>query len=416
MDFNSNNNHWYKKAIFYEVSITSFYDSNDDGYGDFRGLTQKLDYLQDLGITCIWLLPFYPSPWRDDGYDITDYCGIHPNFGSMDDFDNFIREAHNRNIRVIGDLVINHTSIDHPWFQESRSSRNNPKRDYYVWSDDDKKYLGTRIIFNDSMDSNWAYDPVSGQYFWHRFFASQADLNFECEDVHKEIINIMDFWLDKGMDGFRIDAIPYLYEEIGSANEGLPKTHEFLMKLRKHVDERYGAYHKVLLAEANQEVEELLKYFGNGDELHMAFHFPLMPRIFYSLAKEDTSEIIDIIKLSINIPEQCQWCLFLRNHDELTLEKVSDDFRHFMWDFFAPDQKMGLKLGFRRRLAPLLEDNRDKLGLLNSLIFTLPGSPIIYYGDEIGMGDRIDTIDRNGLRTPMQWDNSLNGGFSKVDE
>jgi maltose alpha-D-glucosyltransferase/alpha-amylase len=406
---------WYKSAIFYEVSLKAFKDSTNGGIGDFKGLIEKLDYLNDLGITCIWILPFYPSPWLDDGFDVTEYRDIHPIFGSMEDFELLISEAHKRNIRVIGDFVINHTSDQHLWFEEARKSKNSPKRQYYVWSDSDKKYQNVRIIFKDTESSNWTLDPSTNEYYWHRFYSHQPDLNYESPEVQEKILEVVEFWLDKGMDGLRVDAVPYLYEEEGTSCESLPKTHEYIKRIRSFIDEKYGKNTKILLAEANQMLKETLSYFGEGtDEFHMAFSFPLMPRLFLALATKDVTPIISIIRETLSTPDECQWCTFLRNHDELTLEMVEDEVRNFMWDFYAPEPRMRLNLGIRRRLAPLLDNKRDKIEFMNSLLFSLPGSPIIYYGDEIGMGDNIDLDDRNGLRTPMQWSDSKNAGFSEA--
>jgi len=405
--------YWYKDAIIYELHVKAFYDSNNDGVGDFPGLTQKLDYLQDLGINCIWLLPFFKSPLKDDGYDIADYYEINPDYGTITDFENFLDEAHRRGIRVLADLVVNHTSDQHPWFQEARSSKDSPKRDYYVWSDTDQKYAGTRIIFTDTERSNWTWDPVSGEYYWHRFFSHQPDLNYDNPEVRQEILNAMRFWLDKGLDGFRCDAVPYLYEREGTNCENLPETHEFCKALRQQIDLEYPD--KVLLAEANQWPQDLLPYFGDGDEFHMCFNFPLMPRIFMAVRREERRPIIDIISQLPEIPESCQWGIFLRNHDELTLEMVTDEDRDYMYYEYARDPRMKINIGIRRRLAPLLDNGRRQMELLNSLLLTLPGTPIIYYGDEIGMGDNIYLGDRNGVRTPMQWTSDRNAGFSRGD-
>src|SRR5687768_17025555 len=401
---------WYKDAVFYELSVRAFKDSNADGHGDLRGLTQKLDYLHELGVDCIWMMPIYPSPLRDDGYDIADYYNIAETFGTLDDFKTLIRKAHNREIRVITDLVLNHTSDQHPWFQASRSDRNSPYRDYYVWSDDDQKYKDARIIFIDTEPSNWTWDEKTGQYYWHRFYASQPDLNYDNPKVQEEMINIARFWLELGIDGFRADAVPYLFEREGTNCENLPETHAYLKKLRAVMDENYPG--RILLCEANQWPEDVRPYFGDGDEFHMGFHFPIMPRIFMALKKGRANDMLDILRRMPPIPDNCQWCIFLRNHDELTLEMVTEDERQWMWEQYAPEPRMKLNLGIRRRLAPLLDNDRRKIELANSLLFTLPGSPIIYYGDEIGMGDHIDLPDRNGVRTPMQWDDSRNAGFT----
>lgn len=401
---------WYKDAVFYEINVRAFYDSNGDGHGDLPGLTQKLDYLHDLGVDCIWLMPIYQSPLRDDGYDISDYYNIAKTFGTVEDFKTLLDEAHKRNIRVITDLVMNHTSMDHPWFQASRSSRDNPYRDYYVWSDTDQKYKDTRIIFLDTEPSNWTWDEQTQQYYWHRFYASQPDLNFDNPKVQEEMINIARFWLDLGIDGFRADAVPYLFEREGTNCENLPETHEYLKKLRAFMDTNYPG--RILLCEANQWPEDVRPYFGEGDEFHMGFHFPIMPRIYMALKKQRADDMVEILRRTPAIPDNCQWCVFLRNHDELTLEMVTEEERQWMWQQYAPEPRMKLNLGIRRRLAPLLDNDRRKIELINSILFTLPGSPIIYYGDEIGMGDNISLPDRNGVRTPMQWDSSPNGGFS----
>ena len=401
---------WYKSAIFYEISLKSFRDSNGDGIGDFQGLIQKLDYLKDFGIDCIWLLPFYPSPWKDDGYDVSDYVNIHNAFGSMDDFNLLIEECHKRNIKVIADFVINHTSDQHAWFQESRISRASEYRDYYVWSDTNTKYPNTRIIFLDHELSNWTLDPLTNQYYWHRFYSHQPDLNFENEKVQDEVFKILDFWFSKGLDGFRVDAVPYLFEQDGTSSESLPQTHAFIKKLRAYIDRHYPG--KILIAEANQMPDETVAYFGNGlDEFHMNFYFPLMPRIFLAMAKKNFRPIRDII-ITTSIPDTCQWLFFLRNHDELTLEMVSEEERQFLWHYYAPEQRMRLNLGIRRRLAPLMNNDLRKLQFIKGLLFSLPGTPILYYGDEIGMGDNIQLNDRDGVRTPMQWNSSSNAGFS----
>jgi maltose alpha-D-glucosyltransferase / alpha-amylase len=404
---------WYKDAIIYQVHVRTFIDSNGDGIGDFHGLAQRMDYVQELGVNAIWLMPFFPSPLRDDGYDISDYRSVHPSYGTLDDFKTFLANAHDRGIRVIIEMVANHTSDQHPWFQESRSSRDNPKRDWYVWSDTDAGYRGTRIIFLDTEMSNWAWDPVSKSYYWHRFFSHQPDLNYDNPAVREEMWNVMKFWLELGVDGFRLDAVPYLIEREGTSCENLPETHEVIRELRRKVDEQFPG--TMLLAEANQWPADLRPYFGNGDEFHMAFHFPLMPRMFMGLRLEDRKPITEILQQTPEIPASCQWCLFLRNHDELTLEMVTDIERDYMYDLYATDKGMRLNLGIRRRLAPLLDNDRRRIELMNGMLMSLPGTPIIYYGDEIGMGDNIHLGDRNGVRTPMQWSGGWNGGFSSAD-
>src|SRR6266540_3761464 len=404
---------WYKDAIFYEVPVRSFYDSNADGLGDFPGITEKLDYIQQLGADCIWLLPFFPSPLKDDGYDISDFCGVKSDYGTLDDFRRFLDAAHARGIRVVTDLVMNHTSDQHPWYQEARRSPSSPKRDYYVWSDDPERYAGTRIIFTDTETSNWAWDPVAGTHYWHRFFSHQPDLNYDNPKVQQAMFDVVSFWLDLGLDGFRCDAVPYLFEREGTSCENLPETHEYLQRLRAHVDERFPG--SVLLAEANQWPADVRQYLGTGDEFHMAFHFPLMPRLFMALRREDRAPIIEILQQTPEIPESCQWGLFLRNHDELTLEMVTDADRDYMYTEYAKDPKMRLNFGIRRRLAPLMENGRRQMELLNSLLLSMPGSPVIYYGDEIGMGDNVYLGDRAGVRTPMQWSGDKNAGFSRAD-
>jgi maltose alpha-D-glucosyltransferase / alpha-amylase len=404
---------WYKDAVFYEVYVRGFYDANGDGDGDLIGLTSRLDYLQELGVDCLWLMPIYASPLKDDGYDIADFRQIHPTIGTVADFEALSKAAHSRGIRIIADLVLNHTSDQHPWFQEARRDRNSPKRNYYVWSDTDQVYKGTRIIFRDTETSNWTWDPIARQYYWHRFFSHQPDLNFDNPAVHQEMLDIMGFWLDRGIDGFRVDAVPYLYEREGTSCENLPETHGFLKKMREFVDTNYPG--TLLLAEANQWPSDLLPYFGNGDEFHMAFNFPLMPRLFMALRREDSRPIIEIMDQMPEIPLSCQWALFLRNHDELTLEMVTDDERDYMYMEYAKDPRMRLNLGIRRRLAPLMDNGRHQIELMHSLLFTLPGSPVLYYGDEIGMGDNIHLGDRNGVRTPMQWSGDRNAGFSRAD-
>ncbi len=409
---------WYKNAVFYEVYVRAFQDSNADGHGDLKGLTHKLDYIKDLGIDCIWLLPIYPSPLKDDGYDIADYYGVHPDFGSIEDFKKLLDEAHLRGIRVVADLVLNHTSDQHTWFQSARLNRKSPYRDFYVWSDTDQKYQGTRIIFVDTEPSNWTWDEVAEQFFWHRFYSSQPDLNFDNPDVREEMKKIAAFWLDMGIDGFRADAVPYLFEREGTSNENLSETHDYLKELRAFMDEYYPG--RILLCEANMWPEDVRPYFGNPDqpgeaEFHMGFHFPIMPRIFMAIRKGDISDMVDILNRTPQIPYSCQWCTFLRNHDELTLEMVTESERQWMWQEYAPDPRMRLNLGIRRRLAPLLDNDRCKIEVANSLLFTLIGSPIIYYGDEIGMGDNIWLHDRNGVRTPMQWDPTPSAGFSSAN-
>jgi maltose alpha-D-glucosyltransferase/alpha-amylase len=406
------NNLWYKDAIFYEVYVRAYYDSNGDGHGDIPGLIEKLDYIKDLGIDCLWLLPIYPSPLKDDGYDIADYYGVQLDFGTVDDFRNLIKAVHDRGMRIITDLVLNHTSDQHAWFQDARNSKESPYRSYYVWSDTDQKYKGARIIFLDTEKSNWTWDETAGQFFWHRFYASQPDLNYDNPEVQKQMLNVMKFWLNLGIDGFRADAVPYLFEREGTDCENLPETHAYLKTIRKYIDVNFPG--RILLAEANQWPEDVRRYFGEGDEFHMGFHFPVMPRVFMALRKGDRKPLEWILNRTPPIPEKCQWCTFLRNHDELTLEMVTEQERQWMWEEFAPELRMRLNLGIRRRLAPLLDNDRRKIELAYSLIFSLPGSPIIYYGDEIGMGDNIWLDDRNGVRTPMQWDNTLNSGFSSA--
>ncbi len=405
---------WYKDAILYQLHVKSFFDSNDDGIGDFAGLTAKLDYVQSLGVTALWLLPFYPSPQRDDGYDIADYRDVHPNYGTMRDFRHFVREAHARGLKVITELVINHTSDQHPWFQKARRARKgSAARNFYVWSETDQKYAGTRIIFTDTEGSNWSWDPVAESYFWHRFFSHQPDLNFDNPRVVEAVIRTMGYWLDIGVDGLRLDAIPYLFERDGTNNENLPETHAVVKKVRAALDARFAD--RMLLAEANQWPEDVRPYFGDGDECHMAFHFPLMPRIYMALAQEDRHPVTDIMRQTPSIPDNCQWAIFLRNHDELTLEMVSDRERDYLWKFYATDPRAKLNLGIRRRLAPLLDNDRRKIELLNALLMSMPGTPIVYYGDEIGMGDNLYLGDRNGVRTPMQWSPDRNAGFSRAD-
>ena len=405
---------WYRDAIIYELHVRSFADSNGDGIGDFKGVTRRLDYLEELGVTALWILPFYPSPLRDDGYDIADYRRVNPDYGTLDDFRTFLEEAHRRGLRVITELVINHTSDQHPWFQRARRApAGSPEREFYVWTDDPELYSDARIIFKDFEPSNWTWDPVAGQYYWHRFYHHQPDLNFENPQVQEELFQILDFWLEMGVDGLRLDAIPYLYQRDGTNCENLPRTHAFLKKLRAHVDRNFS--NRMLLAEANQWPEDAAAYFGDGDECHMNFHFPLMPRLFMAARMEDRFPIRDILDQTPEIPEGCQWGLFLRNHDELTLEMVTDEERDYMYRVYAEDPTARINLGIRRRLAPLLKNNRRQIELLNSLLFSLPGTPILYYGDEIGMGDNFYLGDRHGVRTPMQWSGDRNAGFSTAN-
>lgn len=405
---------WYKDAVIYQLHVRSFYDSNDDGIGDFRGLVQKLDYLKELGVNTIWLLPFYPSPLKDDGYDIADYKQINPSYGDLRDFKAFMRGAHERGLRVITELVINHTSDEHEWFQLSRRAPPGSYwRNFYVWSDDPQKYKEARIIFKDFESSNWSYDPVAKSYYWHRFYSHQPDLNFDNPEVKKRIFRLVDYWMQMGVDGMRLDAVPYLFEREGTSCENLPETHQFLKEMRAYLEERYPD--RMLLAEANQWPEDAVAYFGDGDECHMCFHFPLMPRLFMAVKMEDRFSVIDILRQTPEIPDNCQWATFLRNHDELTLEMVTDEERDYMYKVYATDQRARINLGIRRRLAPLLGNNRRQIELLHGLLFSLPGTPILYYGDEIGMGDNIYLGDRNGVRTPFQWSPDRNAGFSKAD-
>lgn len=407
---------WYKDAVFYEVLARAFYDPEGTGSGSLKGVTEKLDYLEWLGIDCIWLPPFYDSPLRDGGYDIRNFREVLPEFGTVDDFVELMDQAHRRGIRVITDLVMNHTSDQHPWFQESRHDPEGPYGDFYVWGDDPTRYSEARIIFIDTEESNWTWDPVRKQYFWHRFFSHQPDLNYDNPDVQEAMLDVMRFWLDLGLDGFRLDAVPYLYERDGTNGENLPETHQFLKQVRSVIDEEYPG--RVLLAEANQMPDEVVDYFGDpvtGDECHMAFHFPVMPRIFMAVRQELAQPVSDILAETPPIPKSAQWGIFLRNHDELTLEMVSDEEREYMYKHYAKDPRMKANVGIRRRLAPLLDGDRDKIELLHGLLLSLPGSPILYYGDEIGMGDNIWLTDRDGVRTPMQWSGDRNGGFSKAD-
>jgi len=404
---------WYKDAVIYQLHVKTFADGNGDGVGDFKGLTGKLSYLRDLGLNCLWLLPMYPSPFRDDGYDIADYCSIHPSYGTLDDFAEFLDAAHAHRLRVVTELVLNHTSDQHAWFKEARRSRDDPRRDWYVWSDTDDRYAGVRIIFVDTERSNWAWDADSKQYYWHRFFSHQPDLNYDNPLVREEMWNVMKFWLDLGVDGFRVDAVPYLIEREGTSCENLPETHEVLKFLRGRLNEHFTD--RMLLAEANQWPEDVRHYFGDGDEFHMAFHFPLMPRIFMAVRLEDRKPLVEIVERTPDIPDACQWGIFLRNHDELTLEMVTEVERDYMYEEYARDPVARINVGIRRRLAPLLDGDRRRIELMNGLLMSLPGSPIIYYGDEIGMGDNVYLGDRNGVRTPMQWNGGWNAGFSSAD-
>jgi maltose alpha-D-glucosyltransferase/alpha-amylase len=404
---------WYKRAVFYEVLVRGFADSNGDGTGDINGLVSKLDYLSWLGIDCIWLLPIFQSPLRDGGYDISDYFAILPEFGDLGDFVQLVDEAHKRGMRVVADLVMNHTSDQHPWFQASRADPTGPYGDYYVWSDTDTQYRDARVIFVDTEKSNWTFDPERGQYYWHRFFSHQPDLNFDNPAVQDAMLATLRFWLDLGIDGFRLDAVPYLFEEEGTNCENLPRTHEYLKRVRKEIDTDYPD--RVLLAEANQWPADVVEYFGAGDECHMAFHFPLMPRIFMSVRREQRFPISEILSQTPEIPDGCQWGIFLRNHDELTLEMVTDEERDYMYTEYAQDPRMKANIGIRRRLAPLLDNSRDQMELFTALLLSLPGSPVLYYGDEIGMGDNIWLGDRDGVRTPMQWTPDRNAGFSNCD-
>ena len=405
---------WYQEAVIYELPVKSFHDSNNDGIGDFPGLIDKLEYIESLGVTCLWLLPFFPSPLRDDGYDISDYCQVHPSYGTLDDFKRFLDAAHGRGLRVVIELVLNHTSEQHAWFQRARQApAGSVERDFYVWSDTDTKYRDARIIFADAERSNWTWDTSAQAYYWHRFFHHQPDLNFDNPAVLQEILRVVDFWLGLGVDGFRLDAVPYLVEREGTSCENLPGTHAVLKAIRTHLNERWP--HCMLLAEANQTPADLRAYFGDGDECHMAYHFPLMPRVFMGLHVEDRQPIVDVLRTTPQIPAGCQWALFLRNHDELTLEMVNDDERDYLQLAYSAEPQMRLNLGIRRRLAPLLDNNRRRIELLNSLLFSFPGTPIVYYGDEIGMGDNTYLGDRNGVRTPMQWTSDRNARFSRAD-
>lgn len=406
---------WFKDAVLYEAPVKSFFDGSGDGTGDFRGMTERLDHIRDLGVDCIWLLPMYPSPGQDDGYDISDFLSIHPDYGTVDDFKEFLDTAHSKGLRVVADMVMNHTSDQHPWFQEARRDPSSPKHDYYVWSDDLSRYEDARIIFTDTEVSNWTHDHVAGKHFWHRFFSHQPDLNYDNPEVHREMYEVVRFWLNLGLDGFRCDAVPYLYEREGTNCENLPETHEFLSNLRRLVDEEFP--HAVLLAEANQWPSDVVEYFGTVErpEFHMAFHFPLMPRMFMAMRREVRTPIVEILESTPQIREDTQWAIFLRNHDELTLEMVSDAERDYMYFEYAKDPRMRINLGIRRRLAPLLDNGRRQIEMMNSLLFSMPGTPVLYYGDEIGMGDNIYLGDRNGVRTPMQWNSDRNAGFSRAD-
>ncbi len=404
---------WFKRAVFYEIHLRGFSDGNADGSGDFRGLTARLDYLEWLGVDCVWLLPMYASPLKDGGYDISDYYSVHPDYGSIEDVRTFVDTAHQRGIRVIADMVINHTSSAHPWFQESRSSPDSPKRDWYMWSDTDERYRDVRIIFVDSESSNWTWDPVAGAYYWHRFFDHQPDLNYDNPEVQEAMLDVIKFWLDLGLDGLRLDAVPYLFAREGTNCENLPETHSFLKRARAEVEARYPD--RVLLAEANQWPADVVEYFGAGDECQMAFHFPVMPRMFMALRREDATPVYETLANTPDIPDSCQWGLFLRNHDELTLEMVTDEEREYMYAEYAKDPRGKINVGIRRRLAPLLDNGRDEMELMTAILFSLPGTPILYYGDEIGMGDNVYLGDRDSVRTPMQWTGDRNGGFSQAD-
>ncbi len=405
---------WYRDAVIYELHIKAYADSNGDGIGDFRGLTEHLDHVQSLGVNTIWLLPFYPSPLRDDGYDVADYGNVHPSYGTLDDFRGFLAEAHRRGLRVITELVVNHTSDQHPWFQAARRApKGSPERAFYVWSDSAERYAGTRIIFTDTEKSNWTWDEVAGQFYWHRFFSHQPDLNFDNPAVLEAVLQIMEFWLDMGVDGFRLDAIPYLVERDGTSNENLRETHEVIKQIRRRIDARFPG--RLLLAEANMWPEDVREYFGDDDECHMAYHFPLMPRMYMAIAQEDRHPVVEILAQTPDIPAHCQWAIFLRNHDELTLEMVTSQERDYMYSMYAADARSRINLGIRRRLAPLLENDLDRIKLMNSLLLSMPGTPVLYYGDEIGMGDNIFLGDRDGVRTPMQWTSDRNGGFSRAD-
>ena len=403
---------WYKTAVFYELYVRSFFDANGDGFGDFPGLIEKLDYLEWLGVDCLWLLPFYESPLKDGGYDISDFYSILPEYGNLNDFVEFMDAAHQRNMRVVADMVMNHTSDQHPWFQESRKP-GSAKRDWYVWSDNEERYEDARVIFVDTERSNWTYDEEAGAYYWHRFFSHQPDLNYDNPEVQEQMLAVLKFWLDLGLDGFRLDAVPYLYEREGTDCENLKESHEFLKRVRSEVDESYENI--VLLAEANQWPSDVVEYFGEGDECHMCFHFPLMPRMFMAARRQVRYPVVEILEQTPSIPDNCQWGIFLRNHDELTLEMVTDEDRDYMYKEYAKDPRMKLNLGIRRRLAPLLENSHDQMELFHAMLLSLPGTPIVYYGDEIAMGDNIYLGDRDGVRTPMQWSHDRNAGFSRAD-
>ena len=409
----TNTTEWFHTAVYYQLYIRAFCDSNGDGHGDFRGAISKLDHIKSLGVNCIWIMPHYPSPLKDDGYDVADYETVHPNYGDLEDFKAFIAAAHQRELKVVVDIVMNHTSDQHPWFQAARQDKNSPYRDYYVWSDTGSEYSDTRIIFLDTETSNWTYDETAGQYFWHRFFSHQPDLNYDHPPVHEEMLNTVRYWLDLGVDGFRADAVPYLYEREGTNCENLSETHAFLKKVRSVMDAYPG---RVLIAEANQWPHDLLPYFGNGDEFHICFHFPIMPRLYMALKQENKQAILDVLADTPAIPAGTQWMTFLRNHDELTLEMVTPQERAWMWEQYAPDPQMKSNLGIRRRLAPLLDNHKGKWLILNAILMSLMGTPIIYYGDEIGMGDNVQLPDRNGCRTPMQWDDTPHGGFTTAEQ
>ncbi|MDQ3618905.1 MAG: maltose alpha-D-glucosyltransferase [Actinomycetota bacterium] len=403
---------WYKTAVFYELYVRSFFDANGDGFGDFPGLIEKLDYLEWLGVDCLWLLPFYESPLKDGGYDISDFYSILPEYGNLNDFVEFMDAAHQRNMRVVADMVMNHTSDQHPWFQDSRKP-GSAKRDWYVWSDNEERYEDARVIFMDTERSNWTYDEEADAYYWHRFFSHQPDLNYDNPEVQEQMLAVLKFWLDLGLDGFRLDAVPYLYEREGTDCENLKESHEFLKRVRVEVDESYENI--VLLAEANQWPSDVVEYFGEGDECHMCFHFPLMPRMFMAARRQVRYPVVEILEQTPTIPDNCQWGIFLRNHDELTLEMVTDEERDYMYKEYAKDPRMKLNLGIRRRLAPLLENSHDQMELFHAMLLSLPGTPIVYYGDEIAMGDNIYLGDRDGVRTPMQWSHDRNAGFSRAD-
>ena len=405
---------WYQQAVFYQMYVRAYQDSSGDGNGDFRGAIARLDHVRSLGVDCIWIMPMYPSPLRDDGYDVADYAGIHPDYGTLEEFKAFLDDAHERGLRVVTDLVMNHTSDQHRWFQEARRDPESPYHNFYVWSETGTEYGDARIIFLDYEESNWTYDELAGKYFWHRFYGTQPDLNYDNPAVHEEMFNIIRFWLDMGVDGFRADAVPYLYEREGTNCENLPETHAFLRKLRKMMNEEYPD--RVLIAEANQWPEDVRPYFGDGDEFHMCFHFPIMPRLYMAIRQHDRRPIVDILERTPPIPENAQWLTFLRNHDELTLEMVTPQERQWMWEQYAPESRMRINLGIRRRLAPLLDNDKRRWLLINAMLLSLPGAPIIYYGDEIGMGDNIWLPDRYGVRTPMQWDATKNAGFSEAEK